>query len=142
MNSIIKMSQKLRTELWWLIVSVDFNYSRICIADHELAENMLTIWLEDKHDYKNTLEECLQINIPIKQFAKLIRTEELNSYPSTQMHQSKKFLYKTRTIINDAINWYLYDATLAEQQLARETTLKHMLTNLVESEIFAYKYAN
>src|SRR4051812_27989507 len=124
MNSIIKIPQKLRTELWWLIVNVDFNYSRITIADHEVDDEQITLWLEDKHDFKNSLEECLQLNIPLKQFARLIKAENLNSYESTQMHSKKKFLYKTRTVINEAINWYVSDASLVEQQWAREALLK------------------
>ena len=136
MNYLVKIPQKLRTELWWLVVSVDFNYSRITIADHEISDDTLTIWLEDKHDFKNSLEDCLQLNIQLKQFAKVINVENLNSYESIQMHPRKKFLYKARVLINDAIAWYLNDATIVEQQWAREALLKKLLTQLIESEIF------
>lgn len=133
-NTMIKISQKLKDKLWWLIISVDYDYSRITIADHDLTEDTLTLWLEDKQDFKNTLDECLQVDIPAKQFAKIIKDENLNSYAGSKMHHSKNYVYKARIEINAPIRWYLDDATLAEQQWARDTTLKLLLTQLVESQ--------
>ncbi len=131
----MKLTQKLKDELWWMIISVDYDYSRIAIADHELNDGNLTLWLEDKHDFKNTLEECLQLDIPAKQFAKLIRAENLNSYEGTKMHPTKKFLYKTRIEISEPIKWYREDASVVEQQWAREAVVKSILTQLVENEV-------
>ena len=132
---MIKISKKLKDKLWWLVISVDYDYSRITIADHDLTDDMLTLWLEDKHDFKNSLDECLQVDIPTKQFVKIIKAENLNSYEGAKMHPSKNFLYKTRIEINEALNWYLDDATLIEQQWAREAVLKLLLTELVETEV-------
>jgi len=134
---MIKLTQKLKDELWWLIINVDYNYSRICIADHDLNDDALTIWLEDKHDFKNSLDECLQVAISIKQFAKIIKAENLNSYDGTRLHPNKQFVYKTRVQINEPIDWYTDDATLVEQQWAREAVLKTLLTQLVETEAAA-----
>lgn len=131
---MIKISQKLKDKLWWLIISVDYDYSRITIADHDLTEDTLTLWLEDKQDFKNTLDECLQVDIPAKQFAKIIKDENLNSYAGSKMHHSKNYVYKARIEINSPIRWYLDDATLAEQQWARNATLKLLLTQLIESQ--------
>ena len=131
---MIKINQKLKDKLWWLVISVDYDYSRITIADHDLNEDILTLWLEDKHDFKNSLDECLQLDISAKQFAKLIKAENLNSYEGSKMHPSKNFVYKTRIEINAPVTWYLDDATLTEQQWAREATLKQLLTQLVETE--------
>jgi len=132
---MIKISQKLKDELWWMIISVDYDYSRISVADHELNDGILTLWLEDKHDFKNSLEECLQLDIPAKQFAKVIRCENLNSYEGTKMHPIKQFLYKTRIEINEPVRWYREDASLIEQQWAREAVVKNILTQLVENEV-------
>lgn len=60
-----------------MIISVDYDYSRIGIADHELNEDTLTLWLEDKHDFKNSLGECPQFDMSVKQFAKIIKAENL-----------------------------------------------------------------
>ena len=136
MNYRVKIPQQLRSELWWMIVNVDFDYGRISIADHEIDEDQLIIWLEDKHDFKNSLEDCLQVSIPLKQFAKVINVEHMNTYEAIQMHPKKKFLHKTRVIINEAISWYLDDATTIEQEWARQSLLKKLLTQLIESEIF------
>ncbi|MDB5016718.1 MAG: hypothetical protein JWQ84_1550 [Mucilaginibacter sp.] len=131
---MIKISQKLKNKLWWLVISVDYDYSRISIADHDFNGETLTLWLEDKHDFKNTLDECLEVNIPAGHFAKLIKDENLNSYNGSKMHPVKVYVYKTRVEINEAIAWYQDDATLTEQQWAREAVLKSVLTQLVETE--------
>jgi hypothetical protein len=131
---MIRINQKLKDKLWWLVISVDYDYSRITIADHDINDDALTLWLEDKHDFKNTLDECLQVDIPAKQFAKLIKAENLNSYEGSKMHPLKNYVYKTRIDINEPIAWYLDDATQTEQQWAREAVLKQLLTQLIESE--------
>ncbi len=131
---MIKIPQKLRDRLWWLVISVDYDYSRITIADHELNEDALILWLEDKQDFKNSLDDCLQFDISLKQFGKVIATENLNSYEGTKLHPTKNFVYKTRIEVNEPICWYLEDAALIEQQWAREALLRRILTQLVESE--------
>jgi hypothetical protein len=131
---MIKISQKLKDKLWWLIISVDYDYSRITIADHDLTADTLTLWLEDKHDFKNTLDECLQVDIPVKQFAKIIKDEQLNSYEGSKMHPTKNYLYKANIEINAPVCWYQDDASLNEQQNARETVLKLLLTQLIETQ--------
>jgi hypothetical protein len=131
---MIKISQKLTDKLWWLIISVDYDYSRITIADHDLTEDTLTLWLEDKHDFKNTLDECLQVDIPAKQFARLIKEENLNSYEGSKMHHSKNYVYKTRIEINAPLTWYRDDASRTEQLWTRETVLKTLLTQLIETQ--------
>lgn len=133
---MIKLSQKLKNQLWWLIITVDYDYSRIAIAEHEINGETLTIWLEDKQDFKNSLDECLQLDLPVKQFAKVIKAENLNSYQGTKLHATKNFAYRTRIEINEAIKWYQEDASLTEQQWARETLLKSILTQLVETEVY------
>jgi hypothetical protein len=130
---MIKISQKLKDKLWWLIISVDYDYSRITIADHDLTADTLTLWLEDKHDFKNTLDECLQVDIPVKQFAKIIKDEQLNSYEGSKMHPTKNYLYKANIEINAPVCWYQDDASLNEQQNARETVLKLLLTQIIET---------
>jgi hypothetical protein len=131
---MIKLSQKLKQQLWWLIISVDYNYSRIAIADHDLTDDALTLWLEDKQDFKNTLDECLQLTLPLKQFARIIKKEGLNSYEGTKIHPKKQYVYKARIEINEPINWYRNDASATEQTWAREAMLKSVLTQLVETE--------
>jgi hypothetical protein len=131
---MVKISQKLKDKLWWMIISVDYDYSRITVADHELNTDTLTLWLEDKHDFKNSLEECLQLDITTRQFAKIIRAENLNSYEGTKMHPKKNFIYKARIEINEPIRWYQEDASITEQQWAREAVVKTILTQLVETE--------
>ncbi|HWZ15710.1 MAG TPA: hypothetical protein VNW95_10785 [Mucilaginibacter sp.] len=131
---MIKISQKLKDQLWWMVISVDYDYSRITIADHDLNEDSLTLWLEDKHDFKNSLDECLQVDISARQFAKLIKSENLNSYEGSKMHPTKNFVYKTRIEINEPIAWYMDDASFTEQQWAREAVVKLLLTQLIETE--------
>jgi len=131
---MIKIAQKLKDQLWWLIISVDYDYSRIAIADHDLNDDMLTLWLEDKQDYKNSLDECLQVDIKAREFAKIIKTEGLNSYEGSKVHPIKNFVYQARIEINAPLKWYQNDAAIIEQQWAREAVLKTMLIQLVETE--------
>lgn len=131
---MIRINQRLKDEIWWLIISVDYNYSRISIADHDLTDEALTLWLEDKHDFKNTLDECLKVDIPVKQFAKFIKSENLNSYEGSKIHPTKNYIYKARIEINEPVAWYIDDATPSEQQWVRDTILRRLLTQLVECE--------
>src|SRR6201996_8177446 len=133
---MIKLTQKLKDELWWLVISVDYDYSRISIADHDINGDFLTLWLEDKQDFKNSIDECLQLDISLKNFAKMIKTDNLNSYEGTKLHPKGNYLYKTRIEINEPIKWYREDASTTEQQWAREAALKKVLTQLVESEVY------
>lgn len=137
---MIKITQKLKDKLWWMIITVDYDYSRISVADHELTSDLLTLWLEDKHDFKNSLEECLQLDITAKQFAKIIRGENLNSYEGAKMHPKKNFMYKTRIEINEPLQWYQNDASITEQQWARDAVVKNILTQLVETETMDLKF--
>ncbi|MEN0053651.1 MAG: hypothetical protein AAGC65_08275 [Mucilaginibacter sp.] len=131
---MIKITQKLKQQLWWLIISVDYDYSRIAIADHDLTDDILTLWLEDKHDFKNSLDECLQLDIKAREFAKVIKAENLNSYEGSKVHPTKNFVYKARIEINTPLKWYQNDAAVIEQQWAREAVLRTILTQLVETE--------
>ena len=130
---MIKIAQKLKDQLWWMIIAVDYDYSRIALADHDLNDDTLTLWLEDKHDFKNSLDECLQLDITVGEFAKIIKVENLNSYEGSRIHPTKNFTYKTHIEINTPLKWYQDDASVTEQQWAREAVLKLVLTQLVET---------
>ena len=130
----MKITQKLKDQLWWMIISVDYDYSRISIADHDINDEALTLWLEDKQDFKNSLDECLQLDVKVREFAKIIKSENLNSYEGSKMHPTKNFVYNARIEINTPLKWYQDDASTMEQQWAREATLKAILTQLVETE--------
>jgi hypothetical protein len=135
---MIKISQKLKSQLWWLVISVDYDYSRITIAEHDVTDEVLTLWLEDKQDFKNSIDECLQVDIRMRDFARIIKTENLNSYEGTKLHPTKNFAYKARIEINAPIQWYRDDASALEQQWTRETVLKTLLTQLVEAGAASY----
>jgi len=132
--SLLKIADKTKEDLWWLIISVDYDYSRISIADHELNDGNLTLWLEDKEDFKNSIDECLQLEISKKQFEKIIRAENLNAYEGVQMHPVKNYLQKAWIEIAKPIEWYSEEATTVQQQWAREAVIKAVLTQLVETE--------
>jgi hypothetical protein len=51
------------------------------------------------------------------------------------MHPKKNFIYKARIEINEPIRWYQEDASITEQQWAREAVVKLLLTQLVENEV-------
>lgn len=125
------LTQEIKDELWWLIISVDYDWSRISIAEHEINSNNLTLYLEDKNDFKNSLDECLQLEVPLKVFAKAIASDNLNSYEGVKLHPKKKFAYKARIEINEPVKWYNEDASVTEQTWAREAMVKSILDQLI-----------
>jgi hypothetical protein len=126
------LSRPEKRQLWQLIIDTGYDYSRISIAEHEINNETLVLWLEDKDDFKNSLDDCLELNIPLNTFAKIIQAEGLNSYEGTRTHPDKSYSYKTRIEINEPIAWYNQDATRTEMQWAREAVVKLALTMLVE----------
>ena len=50
------------------------------------------------------------------------------------MHPKKNFIYKARIEINEPIRWYQEDASVTEQQWAREAVVRNILTQLIETE--------
>lgn len=136
----IRLSQALKNKLWWLIISVDYDYSRVKIADNFLGETNLILWLEDGHDFKDSIDDCLPLTVSLRDFAKVIEAENLNSYEGTKMHPTKNFVYKTRIQINEPIKWYNEDATLTEQQWARESVIKAVLEQMVEWPVTGLEY--
>lgn len=129
-----KLTQKVKDQLWWLIISVDYDASRIVIADHNLTDEIFTLWLEDKHDFKNTLDECLELQISLTDLAKFIKTEKLNSYEGQKVHPTKNYIYNATIEINEPIAWYKEDATPVNQKWARESLVKAILVQLIEQE--------
>jgi hypothetical protein len=127
---MLHIPQKQKDQLWWLIIAVDYDYSRITIADHELV-----LWLEDKNNFKNSLSDCLKVEIPHKDFAKVIKADNLNSFEGTRIHPKKQFVYKTRIEINEPIKWYTIDASPVEQKWAREAVLKTVMNQLIENDV-------
>lgn len=131
----ITLNKKAVEQLWWLIISVDYDYSRLTISDHDLNNENITLWVEDKNDFKNSIDECLQLEVPLRNFAGVIKDESLNSYEGTKVHPTKKFVYKAKIEINEPIKWYQQDATIIDQQWSREALLKRILIQVVEDEI-------
>ena len=129
------LNSKQKSQLWWLIISCDYDYDRIIIADHDLDDGNLTLWLEDKHDFKNSLDECLEIIVPVKEFAKFIKTENLNSNEEEVIDGRSGKLRLAYVEIDTPVTWYNSIASLSEQQQAREVLLKKLLTILVENDL-------
>lgn len=119
-------AQRTTSDLLMLMLSVNFDKSRIIIAEHEISEHFLTVYLEDSNDFKNTLEECLMYKLPVSQFASIITNEKLNSYPGVKYTESGR-AYDADIEINEPISWYNEDATLYEQGIARDAALAHIL---------------
>lgn len=121
--SIFNFNQATIDELWQLIMEVDYDYSRISIADHEFTDGTLILYLEDRRDFKSTLDECLKLEISSRQFSQaIIRDGLINNTVGDKV---------------DAISWYQDEASSMQQTWAREAMLKEILTRLVERELRA-----
>lgn len=127
---MITINQETKTALILLLASTDNDLSRISIADNELNETVLILWLEDKQDFKNSLEECVAVNIPVEEFAKYIRDEELNAYQGTKERKDHS-IYKCMIEINEPIDYYLSDATAYQQRFIREELVRAIFKQIL-----------
>jgi hypothetical protein len=124
-----KAPQETTSGLLSLLLSANFERARIVIADHELSDNFLTLYLEDKQDFKDNLEDLLMYKLPISKFAGIIASENLNSYPGVKYTECGRE-YDAQIEINTPIKWYEQDANIYQQKIARETALEHILKSL------------
>lgn len=116
----VNLPQKVKNELWGLILSIDpsgkISPELISISEHEITGESLVLWLEST--YSPSIEDCVIIEVPLKQFGQIILEEDLNQYGS-----------------DDPILWYDEEATRVQRKWAREAVLKTILKGLVESEV-------
>lgn len=129
----MNIPQDTQDRLWWLIIEVDYDTSRIVIGEHEISDQCLTLYLEDKNDFKNHIDDCVKVEIQMDDFKKIIKDGGFNSYDGTKMHPKKKFVYKTRIQINEPLAWYNDDATIVEQGWVRDAALRELLQHLLTS---------
>ncbi|MBB6131794.1 hypothetical protein [Mucilaginibacter lappiensis] len=124
--------QKTNISLLSLFCSANFDTNRIVIADHELSENFLTLYLEDNKHQVADLGDAVMYKLPISKFAEIIAANDLNSYEGTKFTQ-RGCTYTDRIIINEPLKWFIQDALPAEQNvvlnLVKRAVLKSSLTN-------------
>lgn len=126
------IKKETKDELFSLVTSADFDLKRIVIADYEIDDHCLTLYLEDKNDFKETFDQCVQLNISIEEFGAFIKRNEYNSYAGTNVH-SKGFIYPTRIEINQPIKFYREDATSQHQEWMREELVEEILKEILAS---------
>lgn len=124
-----KAPQQTTSGLLMLLLSANFEKRRIVIAEHELSDNFLTLYLEDRQDFKENLEDTLMYKLPVSTFAEIIKSENLNSYPGVKYTESGRG-YDAQIEINAPIKWYEQDANPYQQKIAREAALAHILKSL------------
>ncbi len=113
-----------------LFCSVNFDKDRIVVAEHELTDSALIIYLEDRDDFKSTLDETVMVELPVAEFAKLIATSGINSYDGVKYSHSGR-AYDARIEINEPIAWFEEDATTFE----RKTTIALVKDSLLKSTL-------
>jgi hypothetical protein len=135
MTKVTQSAQKTNSDLLMLLVSANFDKSRITIAEHELSENFLTLYLEDKEDFKSNLEDTLMYKLPVSQFSAIIKSEGLNSYEGTMYNEHSSFTYTARVEIKEPIKWYEQDATKYQQKETLDVVLQHILKSLTKNTL-------
>jgi hypothetical protein len=126
MKTITKELQRTNMSLLSLFCAANFDPNRIHIADHDLSDHFLTLYLEDKNNIKSTLDETLMFKLPISKFEEIILAEELNSYEGI-LYSEHGRPYDGRIMINEPIKWFTQDATAGEQSEALEIVKGHIL---------------
>lgn len=109
-----------------LLCSVNFDKERIIIAEQERTVEGLTLYLEDKYDRKETLDETVLVEVSNEQFAEFIVKNELNSYPGTLFSESGR-PYAGRIVISEPLDWYDQDASEYEQSYTRDLLKNNLL---------------
>ncbi|OOQ57162.1 hypothetical protein [Mucilaginibacter pedocola] len=127
-------AQRTNHDLLMLLVSVRFDKSRIVIAEHELSENFLTLYLEDREDFKPHLEDTLLYKLPISCFEAIISNEGFNSYEGIKQSPSGR-CYNGRIIINEPLLWWEQDATLYQQQEVLHLVLQNVLASAGQGQL-------
>lgn len=125
------IDQEKTTDLIQLLMTCDFDYSRIIIAEHEIASGALTLYLEDKNDFKDTLDQCIEVIISKEEFAKFIAESKYNSYHGHIVKDSGKIL-PSDIEIDAPLAWYENDASEFERTNVREDLVKELLVNLTK----------
>ncbi|WP_183567410.1 hypothetical protein [Mucilaginibacter sp. SP1R1] len=130
MATLTKELQKTNISLLSLLCSANFDKSRIIIADYELSENFLTLYLEDKKYPASDLADALMYKLPVSKFAQIIEVNQLNSYSGTKYSTSGR-AYADRIVIAEPINWFKQDTDSLEQQFALEVVKNQLLKSSI-----------
>jgi hypothetical protein len=123
--------QPTNISLLSLFCSVNFKADRINIAEWELSENFLTLYLEDADEPVADLSDCLLFKLPISKLAQIIEAAHLNSYEGTLFTESGR-MYEGRVVIAEPIKWYEQDATHYQQKEALDVVKGCLLKSLVK----------
>jgi hypothetical protein len=103
--------QKTNISLLSLFCAVNFRSDEINIADWELSEHFLTLYLEDVKHPVGGLSEAVMYKLPISVFAQIIATEGFNSYEGVlYTHGGRP--YDGRVEISAPLDWFNHDADL------------------------------
>ena len=124
-----KALQSTNSGLLQLLMAANFDKKRIVIADYDLSDHFLTLYLEDKKSPVADLSDALMYKLPVSRFAEVIKSEGLNSYEGTLYNESGR-TYEGRIGIAKPIKWYNQDATLFQQESARDAALTCILKNI------------
>jgi hypothetical protein len=123
--------QRTNISLLSLFCSVNFKGDRINIAEFELSDQFLTLYLEDKQEPVEDLSECLLYKLPVSKFAEIIAANHLNTYNGTLFNESGR-MYEGRVVIAEPIQWFEQDATPYQQEGALEVVKGCVLKSLVK----------
>lgn len=120
------LPKEVSENLSFLILSVDYDYRKIIIADNDFTNGEITLWLEDENNLKNTIDECLCIIIPPNEFASFIDKGNFNKYEG---HYQRKLgsIFNGLIVINEPLQWYEVDATSFQQKCVREALLETLI---------------
>jgi hypothetical protein len=123
--------QRTNISLLSLYASVNFKADRINIAEWELSDNFLTLYLEDKQEPVADLSEALLFKLPVSRFAEIIEANNFNSYEGTLFTHSGR-MYEGRIVIDTPIRWFERDADTYQQKDTLEVVKGCLLKSLVK----------
>lgn len=127
---MITLNKETQTKLSWLLLSVFYDYDRIIIAEHEINDQELTLFLEDKQDFKSDLSECLEVKISCDEFASFIEKGNHNKYAGISYSKNGR-AFDGLIVVDEPLKWYHNDATTFQRKTVLEDLVEQIIKQVV-----------
>lgn len=127
---MITLTQKTAEQILLFFMSTDYTHSRVTIAEYDLNEQNLTLYIEDKQDFKSQLDQCLIIEVPVTELAYFIDKGNYNKYEGRKASRSGR-VFDGLVKIDEPLNWLNNDATKFQITTVNEDLVKAIFEQVI-----------
>lgn len=129
---MFNISETQQSQLFNLFIEVGGNYNRISIAENYLNDDFLMLYLEDKKNIKEHLDQCVIVELPLDDFAKFIKDGNYNKYQGRCLSQTER-PFDGLIEIDEPIRWFENDATTFQVNCLLEDLVKAMVKSVIDN---------